>query len=103
MERSINTVLNQTFKVWELIIVDDGSMDSTSNIVRNFMKNDNRIIYIRNNVNSGLPAIRVNQGIIKSRGRYIAYQFDDDQWVDNMLEIMLDKLKKNGQFSICVW
>ena len=94
LERSINTVLNQTFKVWELIIVDDGSMDSTSNIVRNFMKNDNRIIYIRNDVNSGLPAIRVNQGIIKSRGRYIAYQFDDDQWVDNMLEIMLDKLKK---------
>lgn len=94
LERSINTVLNQTFKVWELIIVDDGSMDSTSNIVRNFMKNDNRIIYIRNNVNSGLPAIRVNQGIIKSRGRYIAYQFDDDQWFDNMLEIMLDKLKK---------
>ena len=69
LERSINTVLNQTFKVWELIIVDDGSMDSTSNIVRNFMKNDNRIIYIRNDVNSGLPAIRVNQGIIKSRGR----------------------------------
>lgn len=92
LERAINSVINQTFKEWELIIVDDGSVDSTRNIVENYMKNDNRIVYIRNDINSGIPAIRVNQGVKRARGKYIAYQFDDDRWHDYALEVLYNKI-----------
>ena len=92
LERAINSVINQTFKEWELIIVDDGSVDSTRNIVENYMKNDNRIVYIRNDINSGISAIRVNQGVKRARGKYIAYQFDDDRWHDYALEVLYNKI-----------
>lgn len=88
LERSIESVLNQRFKEFELIIVDDGSQDNTQNVVRKFLEEDNRIVYIRNNINSGMPALRVNQGIIEARGKYICYQFDDDQWTENALEVL---------------
>ena len=67
LKRSIKSILEQEFTDWELIIVDDGSIDSTKDIVKSFMKQDNRIVYIRNEINSGLPAIRVNQGILHAR------------------------------------
>lgn len=99
LERSINTILNQTFKLWELIIVDDGSIDSTQNIIKKYLNLDNRIVYIRNEINSGLPAIRVNQGIKYARGLYISYQFDDDQWCNDMLEIMYNQIKTKNTLS----
>ena len=93
LKRAIDSVINQTFKEWELIIVDDGSIDSTRRIVEELMKIDNRIIYIRNNINSGIPAIRVNQGIKIARGKYIAYQFDDDRWFNYTLQVLYNKIK----------
>lgn len=94
LERSIYSVLNQTFKEWELIIVDDGSKDSTKEVVNKFIKNDNRIIYIRNEINSTLPALRVNQGLLHSRGKYISYQFDDDRWYEDALETLYNEIIK---------
>ncbi len=88
LERAIRTVLNQTFTAFELIIVDDGSTDRTREIVMRYRSEDPRIVYIRNERNSGLPALRVNQGIMHARGTYIAYQFDDDQWMENALETL---------------
>lgn len=99
LERSINSVINQSFKEWELIIIDDGSKDCTSEVVKKFLEKDNRIIYIRNEKNSGLPALRESQGMLHSRGKYIAYQFDDDIWNKNMLEVMVDKLSKLGDLA----
>lgn len=97
LERSIKSVLNQTFRQFELIIVDDGSVDSTKNIIENFIKIDSRIMYIRNEINSGVPSVRSNQGLIRSRGKYIAYQFDDDQWYDTMLEKLYGAIKVQKQ------
>lgn len=96
LERAVRTVINQKFTEWELIIVDDGSRDSTKALVEKIMKEEHRIIYIRNEVNSGLPALRVNQGILHARGKYIAYQFDDDQWYPNMLQDLYDAIKDRG-------
>lgn len=93
LERSIRTVINQKFTEWELIIVDDGSKDSTRDVIERLIKEDRRIIYIRNDINSGIPALRVNQGIIHARGKYIAYQFDDDQWYPNMLQDLYEVIK----------
>ena len=93
LERAIRTVMAQTFKNWELIIMDDGSKDMTRRVVKKLIKEDARIIYVRNNVNSGLPALRVNQGITLARGKYIAYQFDDDQWYENALEDLYEAIQ----------
>ncbi len=97
LERSIRSVLNQSFKQFELIVVDDGSQDNTQSIVKNFLAEDNRIIYIRNDINSGMPALRVNQGIMQARGEYICYQFDDDQWMENALEILYKTIVSKGE------
>lgn len=100
LERAVKSVIAQTFKSWELIVVDDGSKDGTRQTIMNLLKQDDRIIYIRNNVNSGLPALRVNQGIMHARGNYIAYQFDDDQWYENALEDLYKEIKKNDGVAV---
>src|SRR6266567_7475011 len=60
LERAIRSVLRQTFRDFELIIVDDGSRDRTRSVVLGFLEADHRIRYIRHEINSGLPALRVN-------------------------------------------
>jgi len=89
LERAIKSVLCQTFSDFEFIIVDDGSSDGTEDIVRDFQKQDNRIIYIRHELNSGLPALRVDEGILLSRGNYLAFQFDDDEWLPRFREVAI--------------
>ena len=85
LERAISSVLSQEFTDFELIIVDDGSRDGSFDTAIRFAKQDCRIVVIRHQLNSGLPAIRVNEGIMASRGTYIAYQFDDDEWLPSCL------------------
>lgn len=92
--RAIDSVLCQTFKDFELIIVDDGSIDKTQTLVNSYLKRDSRIVYIRNEFNSGLPAMRVNQGIEQSSGKYICYQFDDDQWEPDALDALVKKIEE---------
>lgn len=81
--RSIRSVLNQTYKEFEVIVVDDGSTDNTMNVVSSF--NDPRIRYIRHENNLG-GAIARNTGITASRGEYIAFQDSDDEWLSEKLE-----------------
>lgn len=85
LKRSVNSVLNQKFKSFELIIIDDGSKDATEAVINEYLQQDDRIVYIRNYVNSGLPGLRINQGMTFARGQYIAYQFDDDIWFEDAL------------------
>lgn len=94
LARAINTVLAQSFKSFELIIVDDGSVDTTQQVVKEYLQKDQRIVYIRNDENCGMPGLRVNQGLIHARGKYIAYQFDDDQWTENALMLLTEELKR---------
>lgn len=93
LERAINSVLNQTFRQLELIIIDDGSTDGTQSLAQKILNSDNRVIYIKNYINSGLPALRVNQGFMYARGKYIAYQFDDDYWESDALESLYNAIK----------
>ena len=83
ISKSINSVLNQTFKDFEIVIVDDGSTDDTENIIEGF--NDSRIKYIKNEKNIGAAAAR-NIGIKAARGKYIAFQDSDDEWLPEKLE-----------------
>jgi glycosyltransferase involved in cell wall biosynthesis len=81
--RSIRSVLNQTYRDFELIVVDDGSTDNTDEVVNGF--NDPRIRYIRHEQNKGGSAAR-NTGIKAAQGEYIAFQDSDDEWLPEKLE-----------------
>lgn len=97
LKRAIESVLDQSFQNFELIIIDDGSVDLTRRLVQRIMEKETRILYIRNHKNSGLPSVRVMQGFFRARGRYIAYQFDDDRWYPDALQTMVDFIREQGE------
>lgn len=84
---AINSVLNQTYKNWELIIIDDNSTDNTANIVQSF--DDSRINYLVNNENKGAAYSR-NRALRKAKGNWIAFLDSDDIWYPNKLENQLN-------------
>lgn len=81
--RAIQSVLNQTYRDFEIIVVDDGSTDNIGEVVKSF--NDERIRYIRHEKNKGAAAAR-NTGIKAAKGEYIAFQDSDDEWLPEKLE-----------------
>lgn len=83
--RSIQSVLNQTYQDFEIIVVDDGSTDNTREVIKEFQRKDKRIKYIKHSKNKGGSAAR-NTGIKTSRGEYIAFQDSDDEWFPEKLE-----------------
>ena len=93
--RAINSVLNQTFTDYEIIIVDDGSTDNTKEILAQY---DNRIVYLAQN-NKGISASR-NRGIAVARGKYIAFLDSDDEWLPEKLAIQVDMLDKNEKLGL---
>lgn len=98
LERCINSLLNQTHKNIEIILVNDGSSDNTDKLCKKMQTLDERIIYIKQK-NSGVSSAR-NKGIEKSTGEYICF-VDCDDWVDKKYcEILLKGMKKNTQLSV---
>lgn len=85
-EKAVQSVLNQTFKNLELIIIDDCSVDGTFKLIQHFMRNDVRVNCIRHTYNIGLPAISEYEGYMKARGEYIAFIFDDNEWERQYIE-----------------
>ncbi len=85
--RAIQSILNQTYHNFEIIIVDDCSTDNTDYIVKKF--DDSRIRYIRHSQNKGGSVAR-NTGIKAARGEYIAFQDSDDEWLPTKLQKQLD-------------
>ena len=83
VSKAIDSVLNQTFTDFELIIVDDGSSDQTKNIINTF--NDPRLSYIQHKHNKGVSAAR-NTGIELSKGKWVTFQDSDDEWHSQKLE-----------------
>ena len=81
--RTIENIFEQTYKNWELFIIDDASVDNTEELVRKFQ--DERILYIKNDKNKGEAGSR-NVAIRIARGAYIANQDSDDLWTPTKLE-----------------
>ncbi len=81
IERSINSVLRQSFTNTELIIVDDGSTDNTSQVLKPFLEKYDCIKYLRHS-NRGHP-LSLNAGMSISSGRYITFIDSDDEYSDN--------------------
>lgn len=86
IERTIKSVIKQTFTDWEYIIVDDCSNDNTRELISNYVKKDNRIKLIKTETNSGGPAIPKNVAMKKVTGEYVAFLDHDDEWLPEKLE-----------------
>ncbi len=88
--RSVKSVLNQTYRDFEIIVVDDASTDNTEEVVNGF--DDERIRYVRHDKNRGEAAAR-NTGIKVARCDYIAYQDSDDEWFPEKLARQIELLE----------
>jgi glycosyltransferase involved in cell wall biosynthesis len=91
--RAVQSVLDQTFKDFELLVVDDASEDNTGEVLKKI--SDRRVKYIRLEKNIGAAAAR-NRGIIESKGDYIAFQDSDDEWLPDKLSRQMSVFKKEG-------
>ncbi len=99
LPRTIESVLSQTLKDFELIIIDDGSTDNTREVVENFQKKDKRIRYIWQE-NSGAPARPKNTGIKNSKGKCVAFLDDDDEWLPEKLEVQINLFEQKKVTNI---
>lgn len=91
---TILSVLAQSYQDWEMIIVDDGSTDRTSEIVSSFQEKDSRIKYFYNATNKG-SAFSRNIALQKAQGEWIAFLDSDDLWHPEKLEKQIEFMTKN--------
>lgn len=94
LSECIKSVLNQTYKDFELLLINDGSTDNSANICKSFAENDSRIILF-NKSNEGVSKTR-QFGINKSKGEYIIFIDSDDKVDTNMLYCMLNKIVESA-------
>lgn len=90
--RSIPSALSQTHRNFECLVIDGGSPDETEVIVKTFSKEDARVHYIQKQ--NGGPASARNVGIKESRGNFIAFLDQDDEYFPEYLRVGIDKLAK---------
>lgn len=97
----IESILNQTYTDWELLITDDCSTDNSREIVQEYCKKDPRIKLFVLNKNSGAGIAR-NNSIKQAKGRYIAFCDSDDLWVESKLDKQLEFIMSNNyKFVFC--
>lgn len=99
VERAIDSVLNQSYKNIELIVINDGSKDRTRDIIDEKALNDNRI-YVIHKENGG-PGKARNAGIDIASGKYIMFIDSDDEYELNMIEKMVTKIAENSYDLVC--
>jgi cellulose synthase/poly-beta-1,6-N-acetylglucosamine synthase-like glycosyltransferase len=97
LREAVDSVLCQTFKDYEIIIIDGFSTDDTEAVVNSY--HDRRIKYYKNQ-NNGIASINRNFGIEKSRGEYIAFLDDDDLWLPEKLEKQVKLLDSNKKLGL---
>ena len=100
IDKAIESILNQTFKDLEFIIIDDASTDKSLEIIKKYSLKDNRIKLISNSKNIGLTK-SLNIAIRYCKGEFIARQDVDDLSLSNRLEIQIQFLQKNLDYAFC--
>lgn len=99
LERAIQSVLGQTFKEFELIIIDDASVDGSFDIIKKYMQTDPRVHCLHHPRNVGLPALSCYEAYKVSRGEYLMFCFDDTEYLGDVLE-KVEKSIQSHQFKI---
>jgi len=101
INRAIQSVLEQTFKDWEIIIADDGSTDNTAEVIKEWQAGDSRIKYARSEHLGRISKIS-NFGLREAKGEYIAILDDDDYWATpDKLKEQVKFLDKNPEYVGC--
>lgn len=88
ISEAINSVINQAYSNWELILIDDKSEDKTLQTIKPFLKEFSNITLLKNETNLGAALTR-NKGIIEAKGNYIAFLDADDLWKPHKLETQI--------------
>lgn len=91
--QSIESIINQSYPNWELLVTDDCSDDDTAVIVSSFAKKDSRVRLFVLDKNSG-PGVARNNSIKEAKGRYIAFCDSDDKWLPNKLEKQIELMER---------
>lgn len=99
IEKCIKSIINQTLKEIEIVIIDDCSTDNTKTLLEQY-KNESKIKIIKNNKNEG-PSISRNKGINIAKGKYIGFVDSDDYIEPTMFEYMLNKITKEVDLVCC--
>lgn len=97
LKEAVQSVLAQDFEDFELIIVDDGSTDGTSEVMRQY---GGRVKLIEHSQNRGVSAAR-NRGLLQAKGKYIAFLDSDDLWVKGKLKTQVNFLDENPHYPLC--
>ncbi|QSX09600.1 glycosyltransferase family 2 protein [Alkalibacter rhizosphaerae] len=101
IERTLRSILNQTFKDIEVIVIDDASTDQSWNKIQEVARQDPRIRTYRNKTNAGVAETR-NRGICLAEGKYVALLDSDDVWVKDKLQRQMAQIKETGcRISYC--
>lgn len=102
LKRCINSVRNQTYSNWEIILIDDGSPDQCPKICDQYAKNDTRIKVIHQK-NAGVSSAR-NAGLSIATGEYITFLDSDDFWHNTYIEVLLHQaLESNADIVQCTF
>lgn len=99
LPRAVNSVLNQSFKDFEFIIVIDGSTDETANILKSYASKDKRIRVLENDKNRGL-IYSLNRALDAARGKYIARMDDDDISLPERFAYQVGFMEKNPRVTV---
>lgn len=99
LETSIKSILNQSFTDFELIIVDDGSTDSTIDIIEDYIEEDSRIRIVHRNDGTGITSA-LNRGISEANGEYIARHDADDWSAEERFQKQVSLLNENEEVAL---
>lgn len=97
--QAIESILDQTFQDFEMVIVDDASTDGTAAILRSYAQRDSRIRVFRNETNQG-PVKTMNIGLKQARGEFVAVQDADDLSLPHRLETQVNLLRADPQLAM---
>lgn len=100
VERSVQSILNQTWRDFEFLIIDNASTDNSFAILQRWAKNDSRIRLLQNERNLGLVA-SLNRGCHEAHGKYIARMDADDASRPKRLELQIKYMEKHPEVGIC--
>lgn len=100
---AVESVFTQSYKSWELLLIDDGSTDDTPSVLEGLSKSDSRIRTFLLRKNQGAAAAR-NHGITRSAGRYVAFLDSDDLWLPDKLNVQIAFMKREEvPMSFCAY